>query len=211
MGYPIHVTIEPRAQYSRATTIFRLVLVIPHLIVLLAWSVVVLFTVIGAWFALLFTARYPQGLFRFHVAFLSYATRVNCFCFLLSDRFPPFGGGDPMDGYPIRVSAERAERQSRLQVGFRLLLVWPATIVSYYMGLVGYVMAVLAWFVILFTGRIPDTLWEIMELPQRYAARVAGYGALLLTDAYPWFQEESDPGVGPVSQFDQPLPPPALS
>ena len=45
------------------------------------------------------------------------------------------------------------------------------------------------------TGRLPHGMFEVMELPHRYQARVTAY-AWLLTDAYPWFQEES--GSGPV-------------
>lgn len=210
MAYPLHVTIEPRERYSRLTTFFRLILVIPHLIVLALWSIAVFFTVIGAWFAVVFTARYPRGLFDFHVSYLSYSTRVNCYLYLLCDGFPAFGGGSPDDGYPIHVSADYPERQSRLSVGFRLLLAIPAVILNYFLNYIAQLMALVAWFVIIFTGRIPDGLYEVMVLPQRYAARVGGFAYLLLTDTYPWFQDESDPGTGPLSQFDEPLPPPAV-
>jgi hypothetical protein len=51
-------------------------------------------------------------------------------------------------------------------------------------------MAFAAWFVILTVGRLPHGMFEVMELCQRYQARVSAY-SWLLTDAYPWFQEES--------------------
>jgi hypothetical protein len=50
---------------SRLTTFFRLLLVIPHLIVLYLWGIVAGIAVVIAWFALLFTARYPRGLYMF--------------------------------------------------------------------------------------------------------------------------------------------------
>ena len=46
-----------------------------------------------AWFAILFTGRYPSGMFGFVTGFLRYSTQVTCYQFLLTDRFPPFGGG----------------------------------------------------------------------------------------------------------------------
>ncbi len=203
MAYPIHFDVQLPERQSRLTTFFRLILVIPHLIVLTLWAILVEFTVLFAWFAIVFTGRYPQGLFNFNLAFLSYSTRVSCYLYLLTDRFPPFGGGSSADGYPVQVSAERPERLSRLTTFFRLILAIPAYLVMYVLQLLGRLLAFFAWFVIIFTGRLPKGLFEVMELPQRYQTRTTGY-LLLLTDAYPWFQEETlpdpEPWTGPPAE-----------
>jgi hypothetical protein len=68
-------------------------------------------------------------------------------------------------------------------------------------------MAFAAWWVILVTGRLPHSMFEVMELPHRYQARVSAY-AWLLVDQYPWFQEEggSAPTGGGIQRGVQPVP-----
>ncbi len=66
-------------------------LVIPHFIVLAVLGIVALFAVVIAWFAILFTGRYPRGLFDFVVGLLRWGLRVQAYAFLLvTDRYPPF-------------------------------------------------------------------------------------------------------------------------
>jgi hypothetical protein len=66
-------------------------LAIPHFIVLAVLSVVAFFAVIIAWFAILFTGRYPRGLFDFVVGVARWGLRVQAYAFLLvTDRYPPF-------------------------------------------------------------------------------------------------------------------------
>jgi hypothetical protein len=201
MAYPIHFDVEHQPQYSRLTTFFRLILVIPHLIVLAVWGFLVGFAVLFAWFAILFTGRYPRGLFDFAASFLSYSTRVSCYLYLLTDRFPPFGGWSSGDGYPVQVSVDFPERLSRLTTFFRLIIAIPAYLVMYVLQLLGRLLAFFAWFVVIFTGRLPQGLFEVMEMPQRYQTRTTGY-LMLLTDTYPWFQEETlkdpEPWAGPA-------------
>src|SRR6266480_2175786 len=137
MAYPIHFEVEHRERYSRLTTFFRLILAIPHVIFVALWGIVVGLVVLIAWFAILFTGRYPRGLFDFAAAFLSYSTRVNCYVYLLTDAFPPFGGGSSGDGYPVQVSVDWPERLSRLTTFFRLILAIPAYLVLYVLQLLG--------------------------------------------------------------------------
>ena len=65
MSYPVTFEADYVERRSRLTTFFRLLLVIPHLIVLYLWGIVAGIAVVIAWFALLFTARYPRGLYMF--------------------------------------------------------------------------------------------------------------------------------------------------
>jgi hypothetical protein len=202
MAYPTHFDVQLPERQSRLTTFFRLILVIPHLVVVVLWAILIEFTVFLAWFAILFTGRYPSGLWNFGVSFLSYSTRVSCYLYLLTDRFPPFGGGSSGDGYPVQVSVDFPEHLSRLTTFFRLIIAIPAYAVMYVLQLLGRLLALFAWFVIIFTGRLPKGLFEVMELPQRYQTRVTAY-LMLLTDVYPWFQEETlpdpDPWTGPAA------------
>jgi hypothetical protein len=96
---------------------------------------------------------------------------------------------------------------SRLTTFFRYPLSIPAGIVANVLFLIEYLMAFAAWFVILFTGKLPKGMFEVMELPQRFNARYTAYSALLITDRYPWFQPETEPTV-PDRSWNEPLPPP---
>ena len=66
-------------------------LAIPHYLVLLFLDLWVLLAVIGAWFAILFTGRYPRAIFDFVVKVMRWTNRVSLYAFLLvTDRYPPF-------------------------------------------------------------------------------------------------------------------------
>jgi len=136
----------------------------------------------------------------------AYYGRVLCYQWLLVDGFPPIGGGSPDDGYPVRLTVDYPERQSRLTVFFRLLMAIPASMVAYALNLLLEILAFFAWLVIVFLGRLPRGIFEVMELPARFQVRLAAYAFLLLTDAYPWFQPESEATV-PERSWDDPLPP----
>ena len=64
-GIPVHFDVELPERQSRLTTFFRLILVIPHLVVVILWGILVEIAVFLAWFAILFTGRYPRGFFNF--------------------------------------------------------------------------------------------------------------------------------------------------
>jgi hypothetical protein len=66
-------------------------LAIPHYLVLFFLDLGVLLAVIGAWFAILFTGRYPRAIFDFVVGVMRWTNRVSLYAFLLvTDRYPPF-------------------------------------------------------------------------------------------------------------------------
>jgi hypothetical protein len=76
---------------NRGLPLVKWFLAIPHYIVLFFLAIGVFFVVIVAWFAILFTGRYPRGLFDYVVGVARWALRVNAYAFLLTtDRYPPF-------------------------------------------------------------------------------------------------------------------------
>jgi hypothetical protein len=75
---------------NRLTVAFRIILVIPHLIVLAVLALAAFVAVVIALFAVLFTGRWPDGLRTFVVGVISWATRVNAYFLLLTDEYPPF-------------------------------------------------------------------------------------------------------------------------
>lgn len=82
------------AQYpehrDRVTVGFRLILVIPHLIVLVFLDIAWFLTAVVAWVAILFTGEYPQGLYRFGVGMMRWTLRVESYVLLIADEYPPF-------------------------------------------------------------------------------------------------------------------------
>ncbi len=96
---------------NRLTVFFRLIVAIPWLIVASLWGIAAFLAVIVAWFALLFTARYPEGLYNFVAGYVRFSNRVNGFTYLLTDEWPPFDGDEDYD-YPVRVSSPSRRRST---------------------------------------------------------------------------------------------------
>jgi hypothetical protein len=82
---------DAQADLNRWLPLVKWLLAIPHYIVLILLYIGALFAVIAAWFAILFTGRYPRGLFDFVVGVGRWHTRVVGYAFVLvTDRYPPF-------------------------------------------------------------------------------------------------------------------------
>lgn len=90
----VHVEIpypDPPTELNRWLPLFKWFLAIPHYIALAALCVAGLFAIVGAWFTILFTGRYPRGLFDFVVGVMRWWLRVAAYTVLLvTDRYPPF-------------------------------------------------------------------------------------------------------------------------
>jgi hypothetical protein len=89
--YPAHVDIsQPSKPRNRLTCAFRILLLIPHFIVLWLLSVLWLITCVVAWFSILFTGEYPRSLYAYGVSVLRWSARVEAYLLLLHDEYPPF-------------------------------------------------------------------------------------------------------------------------
>ncbi|OGN80731.1 MAG: hypothetical protein A3G84_02075 [Chloroflexi bacterium RIFCSPLOWO2_12_FULL_71_12] len=78
-------------QLNRWLPLIKWLLAIPHFLVLILLSLFAVVAVIVAWFAILFTGRYPRGLFDYVVGVGRWALRVQAYAiFMLTDRYPPF-------------------------------------------------------------------------------------------------------------------------
>jgi len=90
----VHVEIaypDAKQGLNRWMPLIKWFLAIPHYVVLAFLAIGTVFSVIIAWFAILFTGRYPRGLFDFVVGVLRWGLRVSAYAFLLTtDRYPPF-------------------------------------------------------------------------------------------------------------------------
>ncbi|HEX3509183.1 MAG TPA: DUF4389 domain-containing protein, partial [Candidatus Dormibacteraeota bacterium] len=78
-------------QMNRWLPLVKWLLAIPHYIVLFFLGIAVLVSIVFAWFAILFTGRYPRSLFDFVVGVMRWSNRVNAYAFtLVTDQYPPF-------------------------------------------------------------------------------------------------------------------------
>lgn len=195
MSYPVTFEADYVEERSRLTAFFRLILAIPLAIWLYLYGIVAAVALVIAWFAIVFTAHYPKGLYDFVAGFTRFLTRFTAYAALLSDPYPPFGGADDPD-YPVRMNfAGPLDRYSRAKTFFRMILAIPVLFVRYVMGLLLEIGAVAAWVVIVITGKMPRGLFDLMVLANSYTARSDAY-IYLLTETYPPFQDEQTRAAG---------------
>ncbi|MSQ34162.1 MAG: DUF4389 domain-containing protein [Dehalococcoidia bacterium] len=89
-GYPAELSLPHPDRYSRWLPSVKWLLVLPHLLVLEVFDDFVLVLAFIALFAILFTRRYPQGLFELNLGFLRWQARAFTFAGLLTDKYPPY-------------------------------------------------------------------------------------------------------------------------
>ena len=194
--YPVSVEGELDPALSRWLWLVKLLLIIPHLIALAFLGVVSLVLTVIAFFAILFTGRYPRGLFEFNVGVLRWNWRVGYYSYqaLGTDKYPPFSLAKN-DDYPADLDVAYPEQLSKGLVLVKWLLGIPHYIVVGVLqgglsknssGLL-VILVLFAAVVNLFTGKYHKGIWKLVIGINRWSYRVAGY-AVLVTDEYPPFR-----------------------
>jgi len=183
--YPVQYEADYNREPNRWTTFFRLLLAIPWFVVAAFWGLIMVFTHLFAWVAIVILGRYPQWLYEFNAGVVRFSIRVSAWIYLQTDEWPPFSLKDD-PSYPIRVNvAPAAERQSRLKGFFRWILALPVILVlSYGTSYVQMAAGFVAWLTIVFRGYLPQGIHDMMTFVNSFHARVFGYLAFL-TDDYP--------------------------
>jgi hypothetical protein len=190
---------------SRWLWLVKWLLLIPHWICLVFLWIAFVLSTIAVFFVLLFTGRYPRGIFGFNVGVLRWTWRVAFYSYsaLGTDRYPPFTLGEE-PGYPARLAIEYPERQRR---GLPLIGWWLLGIPQYVLtglladggvgwgghfggGVIG-VLVLVAALLLLFKSRYPRDVFDLIVGVNRWALRVGAYAALMTPD-YPPFR--LDPG-----------------
>ena len=208
-AYPLRIEGELDDHLSRWLWLVKWLLVIPHIIALLfLWITFVILTIV-AFFAILFTGRYPRGIFDFNAGVLRWTWRVGFYSYsaLGTDRYPPFTLADVPD-YPAQLSIAYPQSLSRglVLVKWWLLALPQYVVVAVFAGgawagfnaaghhgawssggcLIG-LLVLISGVVLLFTRRYPRGIFDFIMGMNRWVFRVAAY-ATLMTDAYPPFR-----------------------
>lgn len=184
-AYPFGLEVDPPAPQSRLTVFFRYLMAIPHIIITAALGYALAAVTVIAWFAILFTGRYPAGLLGFAVNIQHWSTRSNGYVYLLTGVYPPFELGPA--AYPVRMTGEGVvEGRNRLTVFFRYFMLIPHIFVLFFIGLAAGVVLFVAWLVALFTGSVPEGMHNFLAGALRWTTRVTNY-AYLFNDEYPPF------------------------
>ena len=209
--YPARLELDYQEKLSRVTTFFRVILIIPIAIVLgilvganqstsmktnAAGEVISTTTttgigIIGSLFLvtlllILFRKRYPKWWFDFNLALHRFALRVSSYFLLLTDRYP-----STEDEQNIHLDLDYPNAQTDLMRGMPLVkwfLAIPHYVILFFLWIAAYVVTVVAWFAILFTGRYPRGLFDFVVGVIRWTWRVQSYAILLATDKYPPFR-----------------------
>lgn len=199
---PISFTSEYEIERNRLTTFFRGIIVIPWVIWASLYGIAALVVVVIAWFAMLFTGRFPEGMYGFVAGYVRLTARITAYALLLTDELPSFGAG-PEPEYPVAVDvAPPQERYHRGKTFFKYLLAFPQMLIGGYgLAYVQLWAAFVAWFRIMFTGRQSITMQEALLASTAYLVRSGGF-LLMLTEAHPRLLD--------VQRYDPPADAPGL-
>lgn len=192
MKYPVAVEVSYPAEQSRWKTAFRWPLSIPATLFLSIASGFALPTVVVlSRISILLRRRQPDWLLGWTIGYLSLATRVTAYSYLLTDSYPSFGQSEGLT-VQVEVSTSEDDDRSRWRgLIWRTVLVIPQMIVVMALYWALATVTVLAWFAILFTGRYPEGLFSFAVGVVRWQTRVTGY-LLMITDAYPPYALSED-------------------
>ena len=206
-AYPVQFSVDyPDRELNRVTTGFRLFLLIPIGVVLAAvsggtWSSTYDGTTTqtaagagGVLFAapllmILFRQKYPRWWFDWNLELQRFTNRVGVYFALMDDRYPSTD-----DHQSVRLDYAYPDAQRDLNRWLPLVkwfLAIPHIFVLIFLDLAAFVVVVIAWFAILFTGRYPRGMFDFVEGVIRWQNRVIAYALVLVTDQYPPFSLSS--------------------
>ena len=186
--YPVDFEAPRQAEYHRFLPLVKWLLAIPHYFVLIFVGLGAFFALIGGFFAVLFTGRWPQGLFDFIAGTLRWAYRVTAYVFLLTDEYPPFSLGEEPD-YPVQIRIDYPEHIDNWRPLVHWLLVIPYLLVAGVLVWVAGIVSFIGIFVILFTKEMPQGMFDLSAIPLRWQARGHVYASWMV-DRYPPFSWE---------------------
>jgi len=182
--FPVRYDVDYPEELNRWLIFVKWLLAIPHFLILFALGAVSGIIGVIAFFAILFTKRYPRGLFDFVVNVNRWNANVGAYTGLLRDEYPPFSW-EPAN-YAVKYEVDYPDELNRWLPLIKWLLAIPHQIVLIVLYVVALFVWVIAWFAILFTARFPRGMFDFVVGVTRWGYRVNAYTSLL-RDEYPPF------------------------
>ena len=202
-SYPVTFAVDyPDRDLNRVTTLFRIFVAIPILIVLgsvsgesysttagstsvryVAAAGGILFA--GPFLMILFRRKYPRWWFDWNLEFQRFSSRVSVYLALMDDQYP---STDEHQSVHLEYPYPNAETDLNQWLPLvKWLLAIPHYIVLFFLDIAAVIAVIICWFAILFTGRYPRQLFDFIEGVFRWNNRVLAYALILVTDEYPPF------------------------
>ena len=190
-SFPATFSFDPPERVANWRPLVNWLLAIPHFVVLYGLQILSRAVGVISWFVIVFTGKLPEGLANVQVMYQRYQLRTYTFAGFMREEYPPFGfdasAGDPGGDARVRVDVQpQLTDRNRLTAFFRIILVIPHAIVLIVLIIASFVVTVIAFFAVLFTGRWPVGMRDFVLNVWRWGLRVESY-FLLLTDTYPPF------------------------
>jgi len=205
--YPATLEIDyPDRPLDRVSTLFRIFTVIPILIILAlleggtsgrtgsgtsSTSFANGFGGVGLLFLpavlmIVFRQKYPRWWFDWNLALSRFSYRVGAYFLLLRDEYP---STDEEQAVHLDIIYPNVrEDLNRWLPLVKWLLAIPHYVVLFFLFIAAFVVVIIAWFAILFTGRYPRSLFDFVVGVSRWGLRVSAYAFILTTDKYPPFR-----------------------
>ena len=200
--YPISLSIDYAERSKRLTVFFRLILAIPILIIIgllssasyetekatkeveRIYSVGILF--FPTLLMIVFRRKYPKWWFDWNIALISFSLRVTSYLLFLCDEYP---STDEEQSVHVQIPYPDTEKELNQWMPLvKWLLAIPHYVVLCFIVIGVIVCTVVAWIVILLTGRYPKGMFDFVVGAMRWMLRVNAYAILLTTDKYPPFR-----------------------
>jgi hypothetical protein len=186
-GAPVRFDVQYPEQLSRWLIFVKWLLAIPHFLILYALGTVAGIAVLIGFFAILFTKKFPRGLFDFVVNSRRWNENNSAYVGLMRDEYPPFSWEPGL--YPVEYDVAYPEEMNRWLPLVKWLLIIPHVIVLMVLWFAAAVVIFIAWFAILFTAKFPRGMFDFVVGVMRWSNRVYAY-AYLIRDEYPPFSLE---------------------
>lgn len=177
MSYAVSINLTRDPKASRIQLLFGSLIAIPDSIVLMFKSILMGIYTYIAWFAILFTGKYPQGMWEFSKGVAISSARLNAYLFNLTTK-----KGEASD---VKIELAYPASFSRAKIIFGGLFLIPHIFLGFFkaIGLV-FVMGISFW-TILFAGTYPEGLWNYAYSFFRFSTRISFFAQFLTTDTPP--------------------------
>jgi hypothetical protein len=188
-AYPVSLDFDHDDVVSRWRPLVNWLLVLPQFVVIYLLAIVERALAILSFFFVLITKKIPDSIFDFRVMTFRYQWRVMSFAFFMRDEYPPFafdlGPDDPRTDAAV-VTIERPGEMNRWLPLVKWFLAIPHYIVLAFLWIAVFVVWIVTFFAVLFTGRYPRGMRDFVVGVVRWTMRVNVY-VLFMTDVYPPF------------------------